>query len=135
VQKGKGTQWGSLFHALKGVNQKEIDTHKKDNSNRCWRCGERNHRSVDCCASKTKAGNELPRVSGISSSLVTKRKREEEEPMEGEGALAPYAKKEKIAAVTIEDEDIRDVPIRAGQLKSEEDFGEVEICRSPRPSP
>jgi len=55
--------------------------------------------------------------------------------MEGEGAFAPYAKKEKIAAVTIEDEDIRDVPIRARQLNSEEDFGKVELCRSPRPSP
>jgi hypothetical protein len=42
-QKVKGTQWSHLGPALKGIDQKEIDTHKKGNDNGCWRCGDHNH--------------------------------------------------------------------------------------------
>jgi len=42
--------------------------------------------------------------------------------MEGEGTLVPYAKKEKIAIVTIEDDNMQDTPIWARQTDSEEDF-------------
>jgi hypothetical protein len=120
-QKGKGTQWSHLGPALKGIDQKEIDTHKKGNDNGCWCCGDHNHRTVDCYASKTlKAGTELPRPNMSSTSLVTKRKREEE-PEEDEGALVPF-KQQKVATITTNDDDMREAPIWAEQSDSGEDF-------------
>jgi hypothetical protein len=105
-----GIQWSHLGPALKVIDQKEIDAHKKNNDNGCWQCGDYNHRTVDCYASKTKAvPTELPGSNVSSSSLVTKRKRDEE-PEEDQEALFTF-KQQKTAIVTTNDDDMREAPI------------------------
>jgi hypothetical protein len=118
-QKGKGTQWKNLYSALQGVLQTDIDAHKKDNPDGCWRCGNPNHRSVDCYAGHTKSGAELPRPAGNSASNATKRKRSEDEE---EDCPGPEIKRENISAIRVEDEDMREAPVWAVQSDSEVDF-------------
>jgi hypothetical protein len=105
---------------LKGIDQKEIDTHKKGNDSGCLRYGDHNHWMVDCYASKSKAGTELPRLNTSSISIVIKRK-PVEEPEEDAGTLVPF-KQQKTAAVITNDDNIRKNPIWTKQSDSGEDF-------------
>jgi len=113
--------WKSADEALAGVPQREIDHHKSIVGTKgCWRCGNPNHRSFKCFASKTLAGTPLPKPANYVAAATTsnKRKREQEE------SPAPKQQKLVSGAVAVQPtDDQRTGPVWAEETSEDEEMG------------
>ena len=82
------------------MDQTEVDKHKKDKAD-CWRCGRSSHRTLECYASKTVGGTDLPappaKVAAVKGKGSKKAKRKDDSDSEEEAP--PPAKKAKVAAL------------------------------------
>jgi len=116
---GKERVWENARAALAGVDQAEIDSHKKDNQSSCWRCGDKRHHTTECYAKATKNGTPLPtKGTTASASSAGKRKRTMDDAPTTE---SPTPKQAKVSATTTGDSDMREGPFWVDSL-DEVDF-------------
>jgi len=93
---GKERVWENTCAALAGVDQAEIDSHKKDNQSGCWRCGDKRHHTTECYAKTTKKGTPLAtKGSTASASSTGKWKRSTDDAPTNE---SPDPKQAKVSA-------------------------------------
>jgi len=108
---GQPGRWVTKEATLKGVPLQEHEEYFK-NTESCWRCRQKGHRTYECFTHTTRRGTPLPKVpwkaAGVTTTEAGKRKRSQE-PEENQ---AP--KQQMIASVdAMEEEPYRALPIWA----------------------
>ena len=108
ARSGKEREWENARAALAGVDQAEIDSHKKDNQSGCRRCGDKSHHTTECYAKATKKGTPLPtKGTTASASSPGKRKRTTDDAPTTE---SPAPKQAKVSATKTDDSDMGEGP-------------------------
>jgi len=108
ARSGNERIWENARAAWAGVDQAEIDSHKKDNQNGCWRCGDKRHHTTECYAKATKKGTPLPTKGTTASSSSTEKGKRLADDAPTTESLAP--KQAKVAATKTGDSDMREGP-------------------------
>ena len=70
----KDTLWPSVKKALKGINQVNIDRHRKKKKS-YWRCGRDRYQTLNCFATKAANGKVFPPAPGKESTAATGNKK------------------------------------------------------------
>ena len=93
-------RWANPKEALAGVDQADIDKHKKDKAD-CCRCGRSSHKTLECFASKSASGKDLPAAPEKISGIKRKgsKKTETKDSDDDKEEAPPPAKKAKVAAL------------------------------------
>ncbi|KAJ4354967.1 hypothetical protein N0V85_009579 [Neurospora sp. IMI 360204] len=97
----KDKKWSSNRDALKGIDQADIDQHKKDQVS-CWRCGRDNHFTTECFAKKDTNGKDLPQPKEQRTAAISTKRKNDDREEEGAEDLENEAqfKKAKTNAIT-----------------------------------